>query len=294
MERERSNTLRNTSIFMRRGIFHAAEIPARAQHPDLCGGARCGMVRPCHRAARPQSSHSVRSLFTGPPLRPIRARRPTGGMIDGGRESKSLQEKYAPENACRAADRRTRRVCASAVFRAATKWWRNETGAALRSISGVLNGGIIGTLLDCHCNWTAARHLMNKAGEDRSPCTVTADYAIKLLRPTPTDAPIFLAAKVAESTNDRATIEGNVDRGWKNLCDLPRHIRLRERRSSGLPSMVGGISERIGRSRHQKLTDASDPPSRPASRWFAGDVSNGAICHARDGHRARMEGAAQR
>src|ERR1700686_942854 len=52
---------------------------------------------------------------------------------------------------------------------------------------GGLNGGIIGALLDCHCNWTAAWHLMKKAGEDRPPCTVTADYAIKLLRPTPTN-----------------------------------------------------------------------------------------------------------
>ena len=46
---------------------------------------------------------------------------------------------------------------------------------------------IIGTLLDCHCNWTAAWHLMKRAREDRPPCTVTADYAIKLLRPTPTE-----------------------------------------------------------------------------------------------------------
>src|SRR5207249_9455376 len=41
---------------------------------------------------------------------------------------------------------------------------------------GVLNGGIIGTLLDCHCNWMAAWHLMNKAGADHPPCTVTSDY----------------------------------------------------------------------------------------------------------------------
>ena len=56
---------------------------------------------------------------------------------------------------------------------------------------GVLNGGIIGTLLDCHCNWTAAWHLMNKAGADYPPCTVTADYAIKLLRPDLARDPSF-------------------------------------------------------------------------------------------------------
>jgi acyl-coenzyme A thioesterase PaaI-like protein len=73
---------------------------------------------------------------------------------------------------------------------------------------GMLNGGIIGSLLDCHCNWTAAWHLMNRNQLEKPLCTVTADYAIKLLRPTPTDGPIELTAKVVESTNDRATIEG--------------------------------------------------------------------------------------
>jgi len=80
---------------------------------------------------------------------------------------------------------------------------------------GVLNGGIIGTLLDCHCNWTAAWHLMNKAGADHPPCTVTADYSIKLLRPTPSNGPVFLSGKVVESTDDRATVEGTLSANEK-------------------------------------------------------------------------------
>ncbi|PYM09759.1 MAG: PaaI family thioesterase, partial [Verrucomicrobia bacterium] len=75
---------------------------------------------------------------------------------------------------------------------------------------GVLNGGIIGTLLDCHCNWMAAWHLMNKAGADHPPCTVTADYAIKLLRPTPSNGPVSLSAKVVDLTDDRATVDGTL------------------------------------------------------------------------------------
>ncbi len=75
---------------------------------------------------------------------------------------------------------------------------------------GMLNGGIIGSLLDCHSNWTAAYHLMKKAGQDHPPCTVTADYAIKLLRPTPTDGPVTLSARVVDSTDDRATIEATL------------------------------------------------------------------------------------
>ena len=76
-----------------------------------------------------------------------------------------------------------------------------------QAFPGMLNGGIIGTLLDCHSNWTAAWHLHRQGGLDQPPCTVTAEYAIKLLRPTPLDCPLELVAHVVSSTADRATIE---------------------------------------------------------------------------------------
>jgi acyl-coenzyme A thioesterase PaaI-like protein len=75
---------------------------------------------------------------------------------------------------------------------------------------GMLNGGIIGTLMDCHCNWTAAYHLMKRNQQSAAPCTVTADYSIKLRRPTPTDAPVKLVARVVESTEDRAIVEAEL------------------------------------------------------------------------------------
>ena len=78
------------------------------------------------------------------------------------------------------------------------------------AFEGMLSGGIIGTLLDCHCNWTAAWHLMNKLEIDHPPCTVTAEYSIKLRRPTPTDQPIKLVARVVESTDETAIIEGEL------------------------------------------------------------------------------------
>ena len=91
--------------------------------------------------------------------------------------------------------------------------WKPES--KYEAFPGVLNGGIIGTLLDCHCNWTAAWHLMKQADDDHPPCTVTADYAIKLLRPTPTNDPVLLSAKVVDSSADRATIEGTLSGGGK-------------------------------------------------------------------------------
>ena len=80
---------------------------------------------------------------------------------------------------------------------------------------GVVNGGIIGAILDCHCNWTAAWHLMVKHGQPSPPCTVTADYTIKLKRPTPLGVPLKLKAKVAEATDDRAIIEATLEADGK-------------------------------------------------------------------------------
>ena len=83
---------------------------------------------------------------------------------------------------------------------------------------GVLNGGIIGSILDCHCNWTAAWHLMHLKAADEPPSTVTIDYKVKLRRPTPTDKTLDLVAWVVNVTADVVTVHGELYAGDK-LCD---------------------------------------------------------------------------
>lgn len=78
---------------------------------------------------------------------------------------------------------------------------------------GVLNGGIIGALLDCHSNWTAAMHLMEPGGHP--PACVTADYSVALKRPTPTDRPVKLRARVVESSGQSAVVEATLEAGGK-------------------------------------------------------------------------------
>ncbi len=80
---------------------------------------------------------------------------------------------------------------------------------------GVLSGGIIGTLLDCHSNWTAAYHLMRRSGADRPPCTVTAEYAVRLLRPAPSGGPVTLRARPVDLQDDRATVEATLQAAGK-------------------------------------------------------------------------------
>jgi acyl-coenzyme A thioesterase PaaI-like protein len=71
---------------------------------------------------------------------------------------------------------------------------------------GVLCGGIIGTLLDCHGNWTAWSALFERDGVAR-PYTVTARYEVKLLRPTPLDRPVSLRSEPIEVMDDRVEVE---------------------------------------------------------------------------------------
>jgi acyl-coenzyme A thioesterase PaaI-like protein len=129
--------------------------------------------------------------------------------------SESLQDRYSPEGRC---------------FGCGPK---NDKGLRIKSrlegdtivadftpephheaFTGVLNGGIIGALLDCHSNWTAAYHLMTATGQSAPPCTVTADFHVKLRRPTPM-GPVRLVARVAESAGDRAVVEAEMWAGDK-------------------------------------------------------------------------------
>ncbi|HET7308271.1 MAG TPA: PaaI family thioesterase [Gammaproteobacteria bacterium] len=131
---------------------------------------------------------------------------------------KSLQETYAPHNACFGcgpANSKGLRIRSFPEGDQVVADWRPEPYH--EAFPGVLNGGIIGSLLDCHSNWTAAWHLMQRAGVDHPPCTVTADYAIKLHRPTPTNQTLHLRAWVVDSTDDRATINAELTADGK-IC----------------------------------------------------------------------------
>jgi acyl-coenzyme A thioesterase PaaI-like protein len=81
------------------------------------------------------------------------------------------------------------------------------------AFENVLNGGVIGTLLDCHANWTAAMRVMRDRGLARPPGCVTADYAIRLRRPTAVDRPVLLRAWPVEATGDRVVVDAELVSG---------------------------------------------------------------------------------
>jgi acyl-coenzyme A thioesterase PaaI-like protein len=127
-------------------------------------------------------------------------------------KNESLQDRYAPNNKCFGCGpsnpkglRIKSRVDGDTVIADWTPEPHHE------AFPGMLNGGIIGALLDCHSNWTAAWHLMNAQKLDFPPSTVTAEFHVKLKRPTPSKGPVLLRARVVESQGDRAVVEAELE-----------------------------------------------------------------------------------
>jgi acyl-coenzyme A thioesterase PaaI-like protein len=76
-----------------------------------------------------------------------------------------------------------------------------------QAFPGMINGGIIGTLLDCHGNWTAAIALMDAEQLDEPPCTVTASYSVQLRRPTPTDTLLCITSQIKSISGNKVDVE---------------------------------------------------------------------------------------
>ena len=126
-------------------------------------------------------------------------------------EKESIQETYAPKSicfGCGPANEKGLRIRSFEEDGEYVMEWRANSHH--EAFPGMLNGGIIGSLLDCHSNWAAAHFLMNKNSKTEPDCTVTASYSVKLLRPTPSDALIKLRAWITDYKEDRATVEAEL------------------------------------------------------------------------------------
>jgi acyl-coenzyme A thioesterase PaaI-like protein len=130
-----------------------------------------------------------------------------------------VQERHAPRNhcfGCGPANARGLHVRSFEEGEELVADWIPEPHH--EAFTGAVSGGILGTLLDCHSNWTAALHLMRQAGRDAPPCTVTAEFHVRLLRVTPSAGPLRLRARVVEAAEDRATVEATLEAGGKTTA----------------------------------------------------------------------------
>jgi acyl-coenzyme A thioesterase PaaI-like protein len=128
----------------------------------------------------------------------------------------ALQDRFAPQNACFGCGP------ANAKGLRIKSYVRGDRVVAEfvpephhQAFPGILNGGIIGALLDCHSNWTAAHALMLASGQERPPCTVTADFHVKLRAPTPLAGPLHLSARPVRIEGDRCTVDAELSANGK-------------------------------------------------------------------------------
>ena len=81
--------------------------------------------------------------------------------------------------------------------------------------NGFLNGGIMATLIDCHCMNTAGAFLsrVESTEEMRTGSFATGTLTVKFLRPTPMDQPLILRARVTDMKEKKIIITCSVFSG---------------------------------------------------------------------------------
>ena len=74
---------------------------------------------------------------------------------------------------------------------------------------GVLNGGILATIIDCHCVCTAISAA--RPPENETPVAfATGSLSVSYLRPVPIDATVELTARIVERTPRKTRLECTV------------------------------------------------------------------------------------
>ena len=120
---------------------------------------------------------------------------------------KAVQDRYAPNSICFG--------CGPANKEGLQiKSYRTDDGLEMEfeceekhhAFPWVINGGLVGALLDCHGNWTAAMAIMDRNGLETPQCTVTAQYEVKLKRPTPLGPTLKLQSRVLALQDDSAEV----------------------------------------------------------------------------------------
>jgi uncharacterized protein (TIGR00369 family) len=127
--------------------------------------------------------------------------------------NQSLQERHAPDGRCFGCGPKNKQGLRIRSFEAGdgtvvAEWQARPEHEAFE---GYVNGGVIGTLIDCHSNWTAIATLMASGWATDAPSTVTAEIAVRFRRPTPSDRPLRLVGRAVEVAPDRVAVETEIE-----------------------------------------------------------------------------------
>jgi acyl-coenzyme A thioesterase PaaI-like protein len=125
----------------------------------------------------------------------------------------SLQQRYAPAGRCFGCGPTNPAGLRISSFKqpdgtVVAEWQPRPEHEAF---DGFVNGGILGTLIDCHSNWTGISALMARSGAVEAPSTVTAELTMRYRRPTPSDRPLRLVGRATEIEDRRVVVETTIE-----------------------------------------------------------------------------------
>ena len=125
--------------------------------------------------------------------------------------SESLQDRYAPNGVCFGCGPKNEQGLRLKSFASedavVADWTPRKEHVAFANYG---SGGIISVLMDCHGNWAAAYALMKAGGLSHPPGTVTAEYTVRFLKPSPIEGKWQLKAWGTRVEGGRAWVSGEL------------------------------------------------------------------------------------
>ncbi|KAI7839781.1 hypothetical protein COHA_006581 [Chlorella ohadii] len=135
------------------------------------------------------------------------------GIEPDSEEELSVQEAYTPESTCWG--------CGPAASDGLMLRSYRIPGGLEASIEldpkycafpGIINGGVVSSLFDCHGNWTAAIALMDKAALPKPPLTLTYEMLTTFKETTPPAEPLILRSQIvrireSDTPGSKATVQ---------------------------------------------------------------------------------------
>lgn len=135
------------------------------------------------------------------------------GIEPDSEEELSVQDAYTPESSCWGCGP----SAADGLF---LKSFRIPGGLEATisldskycAFPGIMNGGVISALLDCHGNWTAAVALMDKGCLPKPPLTLTYEMLVTYKEPTPPDETLIIRSQIvrikeSDQPGGKATVQ---------------------------------------------------------------------------------------
>jgi len=131
--------------------------------------------------------------------------------VDAVDMTESLQDRYAPNGECFGCGPKNRDGLYLKSIPAGdtlvADWTPKRQHVAFGNFG---SGGIISVLMDCHGNWTATYALMKARGLSSAPGTVTAEYTVKFLKPSPIDKKWRLTAWATKIEGNKVNVSGEL------------------------------------------------------------------------------------